>query len=71
MARKQDPARPYWPVRHEHDAALKAYTDAATMLHNAVTTAISLAKTPEMAMSLIQTLKTHADAFQKAALGDE
>lgn len=69
MGRKQEVVRPYFEVVHEHDASLKALLNAASMLHSMVTTAITLADTPEKAMRLIANLKQYDDAYSVAAHG--
>lgn len=71
MARRQEIARPFYQVCHEYDASLKALLNAGSMLHSAVSTAVSLAKSPEQAMRLIATLKEYDDAYKIAAHGKD
>ena len=71
MARKKDPAKPYNSIKHEHADSLKAFEDAAMMLHNMVNTALSLAKTPEQSHRLIASLKEHNENFRRAAFGED
>lgn len=69
---KKVEARPYYAVRHEYDAALKNYQNAASMLHSAVRSVISIAeRNPAAAPKLIEELKKHADAFQQSAYGED
>lgn len=67
MAKNKQPARPYYPVKHEHADSLAAYEQAATMLYNAVTLAINYGE----GNKVLEALREPSEAFRKAAYGDE
>ena len=71
MPRKQELPKPFWSTKHEFDASFKAYNEAATMLHQAVKSAIELGTTPDTALRCMKILKERESAFAKAAYGDE
>lgn len=71
MARQKDPIRPLYPVKHEYEAAMKAFLEAATMLYNAADTAVKLAETKEAAQRGLMALKPHLEAYRLAVYGDQ
>lgn len=72
MARKQEPIRPFYTVKHEYEASAKAYHDAAMMLHSAVTALLNIAQqNPKVAFPGIDTLREHAENYRRIAFGDK
>lgn len=69
MAKKKQEARPFYDVMHEYQLSLKEYTEAAMMLHVAVTTALSLVKQGADPARALETLREYDERFDKAAHG--
>jgi len=69
MANKRQDSRPFFDVMHEYQESLKEYTEAAMMLHVAVTTALRLVEQGADPKRALETLREHDDRYGKAAHG--
>ena len=69
MKRTKSDTRPFYAVMHEYQASLKEYTEAAMMLHVAVTTALHLVSQGADPAKAMETIRDHDHRFDKAAHG--
>ena len=69
MAKKKQDNRPFFDVMHEYQDSLKEYTEAAMMLHVAVTTALHLVEQGADPKRALETLREHDARYDKAAHG--
>lgn len=71
MARKKSEAKPLFAVKHDFVDSLDAFIQASMMLHNAITTVLSLTKPGDpIPESVRDLLKDRVDAWEKATLTD-
>ena len=71
MPKKQEPPRPYYEVKHEYVASLKAFEDAATMLFNSVDTILPHWRDGKLPERVFAQLDERLKEFRRAAYGNE
>lgn len=77
MAKKKEPAKPYYSVAHEYADSFEAFKNASSSLYNAVTSLISLEEdlkenpTSEAIEKILGVLRERAEQYRQAVYGDE
>jgi len=69
MAKPKKETVPLFKIKHDYDESLKAYCEAASMLHVSVVTALHLASQGTDPARCLETIRKYNDAFEAAAHG--
>jgi hypothetical protein len=72
MARKKEPTKPFYSIKHDYEDSLKEFEHASMMLYNAVTTILRLEehiKDPA-AKRMVEQLREHAEHYGKVVHGE-
>ena len=67
MARKNEPAIPYYQARYASDVAREKYDNAVMLLYQVIK---SIADNPESAPKVADLLREKIKAFESAAMGE-
>lgn len=77
MAKKKEPAKPYYSVAHEYADSLEAFKAASSNLYTSVTSLLSMEDhlkeqpSSQAVEKILSVLRDRSEEYRKAVYGDE